>query len=72
MPMECGTPFIYKRMEDEETLELMVDGMSLRGVLLMLQRIAYAMLAGSDVERATKSLGRNAERLIKAKALRSR
>jgi hypothetical protein len=41
MTMKCGTPFIQQRMEDEETLELMVDGMGLRGVLMILQGIAY-------------------------------
>jgi hypothetical protein len=41
MTFRCGTPFIQQRMEDKETLEGMVDGMSLKGVLLLLQEIAY-------------------------------
>jgi hypothetical protein len=40
MTFRCGTPFIQQRMEDKETLEGMVDGMSLKGVLLLLQEIA--------------------------------
>jgi hypothetical protein len=70
MPMECGIPFIYQRMEDEETLELMVDGISLRGVLLMLQRIACGKakhIEGQDTtlaedwKMAGNKLGRLAE-----------
>jgi hypothetical protein len=33
----CGTPFEQQRMQDEQTLEGMVDGMGLRAVLLILQ-----------------------------------
>jgi hypothetical protein len=40
MTFECGTPFIQQRMEDKETLEGMVDGMSLKGVLTLLEEIA--------------------------------
>jgi hypothetical protein len=38
----CGTPFEQQAVEDQERLEEMVDGMGLRAVLLILQRIAYA------------------------------
>jgi hypothetical protein len=41
MTSRCATPFIQQREEDKETLEGMVDGMGLRAVLLLLQRIAY-------------------------------
>ena len=37
----CGVPFSDQRMEDKETLEGMVDGMSLKGILLLIQEIAY-------------------------------
>jgi len=41
-PMKCGWPHQQKAIEDEQTLEGMVDGNSVRGVLLILQRgIAY-------------------------------
>ena len=42
MTFECGAPFDDQRMLDKETLEGMVDGMSLRGVLRLLEEIAYA------------------------------
>jgi hypothetical protein len=38
----CGTPFERQATEDQQRLEEMVDGMGLRAVLLILQRIAYA------------------------------
>jgi hypothetical protein len=38
----CGWPFEQQRMQDEQTLEGMVDGMGLRAILLILQEIAYA------------------------------
>jgi hypothetical protein len=38
----CGWPFLQQRMQDEQTLEGMIDGMGLRGVLLILQDICYA------------------------------
>ena len=37
-PMKCGWPHQQKAIEDEQTLEGMVDGNSVRGVLLILQR----------------------------------
>ena len=40
MTFRCGTPFIQQRMEDKETLQGMVDGMSLKGVLTLLEEIA--------------------------------
>jgi hypothetical protein len=33
-PMKCGWPHQQKAIEDEQTLEGMVDGNSVRGVLL--------------------------------------
>ena len=36
----CGVPFSDQRMLDEETLEGMVDGMGLKGVLMLLEEIA--------------------------------
>jgi hypothetical protein len=41
MTFECGVSFIQQRMEDKETLQGMVDGMSLKGVLRLLEEIAY-------------------------------
>lgn len=38
----CGWPFEQQAMQDEQTLEGMVDGMGLGAVLLILQEIAYA------------------------------
>jgi hypothetical protein len=38
----CRTAFEQQRMQDERTLEGMVDGMGLRAILLILQSIAYA------------------------------
>jgi hypothetical protein len=38
----CGWPFEQQRMQDEQTLEGMVDGIGLRAILLILQEIAYA------------------------------
>ena len=40
--LPCGWPFLKKRMQDEQALEGMIDGMGLSGVLLLLQEIAYA------------------------------
>ena len=37
----CQLPFIDQRIEDKETLGGMLDGMSLKGVLLLIQEIAY-------------------------------
>jgi hypothetical protein len=37
----CGVPFQDQRMLDKETLEGMVDGMGLKGVLTLIQEIAY-------------------------------
>ena len=39
--MICGTPLVWKAMEDEDNLERMIDGNSLKGVLRMMERIAY-------------------------------
>jgi hypothetical protein len=36
----CGVPFSDQRMLDEETLEGMIDGMGLKGVLRLLEEIA--------------------------------
>jgi hypothetical protein len=41
MTFKCGVPLQDQRMQDEETLEAMVDGISLRGVLMLLEGIAY-------------------------------
>jgi hypothetical protein len=38
----CGWPFLQQAMQDERTLEGMVDGMGLSAVLLILQSICYA------------------------------
>jgi hypothetical protein len=40
MTFLCGVPFSDQRMEDKEALEGMVDGMSLKGVLRLLEEIA--------------------------------
>jgi hypothetical protein len=40
MTSRCATPFIQQREEDKETIEGMVDGMSLKGVLRLLEEIA--------------------------------
>ena len=37
----CQVPFIDQRIEDKETLGGMLGGMSLKGVLLLIQKIAY-------------------------------
>jgi hypothetical protein len=39
--LPCGWPWLQQRMQDERTLEGMVDGMGFRGVLLILQSICY-------------------------------
>ena len=36
----CQVPFIDQRIEDKETLTGMIDGMSLKGVLTLLEEIA--------------------------------
>jgi hypothetical protein len=38
----CGWPFEQQRMQDERTLEGIVDGIGLRAILLLLQEIAHA------------------------------
>jgi hypothetical protein len=42
MTDRCQVPFIDQRNEDRETLEGMIDGMSLKGVLTLLEEIANA------------------------------
>jgi hypothetical protein len=39
--LPCGWPWLQQRMQDERTLESMVDGIGLRAILLMLEQIAY-------------------------------
>jgi len=38
----CGWPFEQKAIEDEQTLEEMIDGIGLRAILLILQSICDA------------------------------
>jgi hypothetical protein len=42
MTFECGVPFDDQRLLDKETLEGMIDGMGLKGVLRLLEEIACA------------------------------
>ena len=41
MSFLCGVPFEDQRIEDKETLTGMIDGMSLKGVLTLIEEIAY-------------------------------
>jgi hypothetical protein len=41
MTDRCGWPFLQQRMQDEQTLEGMIDSMGLKAVLMLLQEIAY-------------------------------
>ena len=40
--LPCGWPYEQQRMQDEQTLEAMIDSMGLRGVMLLLQEICYS------------------------------
>jgi hypothetical protein len=52
----CGWPFEQKRMQDEQTLEGMVDGMGLKAILLILHPSVDLLRKGSTHRRELAGL----------------
>ena len=55
--LPCGWPFEQQAMQDERTLEGMIDSMGLRSILLILQEIAYAKADPGKISLASAGIG---------------